>query len=127
MCVYLFVCLSVCVYAIPDDGYVNFKYSIVYCVVLLNISLTRIFLWIDFLKDMVDFWIQVVPPEKDKNPEVALETLLTEQKGNMPRLEFVLNFNQDCDIVIIESAYLVNPISLVVKFMVSQCIFLYFM
>lgn len=65
----------------------------------------------------------MVPPEKDKNPEVALETLLTEQKGNMPRLEFVLNFNQDCDIVVIESAYLVNPITLVIKFMVSKCIF----
>lgn len=62
----------------------------------------------------------MVPPEQDKNPEVALETLLTEQKGNMPRLEFVLNFNQDCDIIVIESAYLVNPITLVVKFMVSK-------
>ena len=72
---------------------------------------------------MVDFWIQVVPPEQDKNPEVALETLLTEQKGNVPRLEFVLNFNQDCDIVVIESAYLVNPITLVVKFMVSKMYF----
>ena len=74
---------------------------------------------------MVDFWIRVVPPEKDKNPEVALETLLPEQKGNMPRLEFVLNFNEDCDIVIIESAYLANPTTLVIKFMVKM-LFLYF-
>ena len=95
------------------------------CVVLLNVSLTRIYLWVDFLVDMVDFWIQVVPPEKDKNPEVALEKLLPEQKGSMPRLEFVLNYNQDCDIVVIESAYVANPTTLVVKFMVSQdiCVF----
>ena len=84
----------------------------------MNVSLTRIYLWLDFLKDMVEFWIQVVPPEKDKNPEVALEKLLPEQKGKMPRMEFVLNFNQDSDIVIIESPYLANPTSLVIKFMV---------
>ena len=89
-------------------------------VVLLNISLTHIYLWVDFLMDMVNFWLQVVPPEKDKNPEVALEKLLPEQKGNKPRLEFVLNYNQDCDIVVIESAYLTNPTTLVVKFMVSM-------
>ena len=74
---------------------------------------------------MVEFWLQVVPPEKDKNPEVALEKLLVEQKGNVPRLEFVLNYNQDCDIVVIESAYLTNPTTLVVKFMVSK-IFMHF-
>ena len=89
----------------------------------MNVSLTRIYLWLDFLKDMVEFWIQVVPPEKDKNPEVALEKLLPEQKGKMPRMEFVLNFNQDSDIVIIESPYLTNPTTLVIKFMV---LFLYF-
>ena len=99
---------------------------ILFCsVVLLNISLTRIYLWVDFLKDMVDFWIQVVPPEKDKNPEVALEKLLPEQKGKIPRLEFVLNYNQDCDIVVIESAYVANPTTLVVKFMVSRNIFVF--
>jgi len=69
--------------------------------------------------DMVIFWLQVVPPEKDKNPEIALETLLPEQKGNTPRLEFVMNFNQDSDIVVIESAYLADPTCLVLKFMVS--------
>lgn len=95
----------------------------VLCIVLLNVSLTRIYLWVDFLKDMVEFWLQVVPPEQDKNPEVALEGLLVEQKGKMPRLEFVLNFNQDCDIVIIESAYLTNPITLVIKFLVSKIYF----
>lgn len=98
------------------------------CVVLLNVSLTRIYLWVDFLKDMVEFWIQVVPPEQDKNPEVALEALLPEQEGNKPRLEFVLNFNQDSDIVVMESAYFANPIALVIKFMVSKIyIFLYFL
>ena len=82
----------------------------------------------DFLKDMVEFWIQVVPPEQDKNPEVALEALLPEQEGNKPRLEFVLNFNQDSDIVVMESAYFANPIALVIKFMVSKIyIFLYFL
>lgn len=92
-------------------------------IVLLNVSLTRIYVWLDFLMDMINFWIQVVPPEKDKNPEVPLEMLLPEQKGKSPRLEFILNYNQDCDIVIIESAYLANPTSLVMKFKVSKLYF----
>ena len=49
-------------------------------VVLLDVALTRIYVWFDFLMDMVIFWLQVVPPQKDKNPEVALEQLIVEQK-----------------------------------------------
>lgn len=68
--------------------------------------------------DMVIFWLQVVPPQKDKNPEVALEQLIVEQKNNSPKLEFVLNFQQDADIVLVESALMENPTCLVIKFQV---------
>jgi len=87
-------------------------------VVLLDVALTRIYVWFDFLMDMVIFWLQVVPPQKDKNPEVALEQLIVEQKNNKPKLEFVLNFQQDADIVLVESALMENPTCLVIKFQV---------
>ena len=90
--------------------------------VLLDVALTRIYVWADFLMDMVIFWLQVVPPQQDKNPEVPLEQLLEEQKKNPPKLEFVLNFQQDADIVFIESALMENPTCLVVKFLVRYLI-----
>ena len=98
----------------------SFLYVVFYSniLVLLDIALTRIYLWVDFLMDMVIFWLQVVPPQKDKNPEVALENLIGEQKNNPPKLEFVLNFQQDADIVVIESALMENPTCLVINFQV---------
>jgi len=107
--------LSVHVYFYSLNTFLMLLFSIP---VLLDIALTRIYVWIDFLMDMVIFWLQVVPPQQDKNPEVPLEQLMVEQKNNPPKLEFVLNFHQDADIVIVESALMENPTCLVIKFLV---------